>query len=89
MAILRAHQRKQMQEGLNTVFGLAYNEWPELWRDIFTVANSDKAFEEDVLQAGLGGVPEVQGQAQDADGQRGSGENERCEVTSHGQSPPE
>lgn len=56
MVMLRAHERKQLQEGLNTIFGLSYKEWPEQWREIFTVESSDKAFEEDVLQAGLAGA---------------------------------
>jgi hypothetical protein len=54
MTIFRSDQRKQLQLGLNTIFGLQYNEWPELWRDIFTVENSEKAYEEEVMQSGLG-----------------------------------
>jgi hypothetical protein len=54
MTIFRSDQRKQLQLGLNAIFGLQYNEWPELWRDIFTVENSEKAYEEEVMQSGLG-----------------------------------
>lgn len=54
MTIFRSDQRKQLQQGLNAIFGLQYNEWPELWRDIFTVENSEKAYEEEVMQSGLG-----------------------------------
>ncbi len=50
----RAAFRKQLQRGLNTVFGLEYRRYPEQWRDVFDVDSSDKAYEEDVLQAGLG-----------------------------------
>jgi len=54
MTIFRSDQRKQLQQGLNAIFGLTYTEWPELWRDIFTVENSEKAYEEEVMQSGLG-----------------------------------
>lgn len=46
--------RKQLEEGLNAVFGLEYDSWPEEWRKIFRVFNSNKAYEEDVLMVGLG-----------------------------------
>jgi hypothetical protein len=52
----RSRFRKQLQEGLNTVFGLAYRRYPEEWREIFTVESSRKAYEEDVLLVGLGGA---------------------------------
>lgn len=50
----RALFKKQLQQGLNTVFGLEYRQYPEEWRDIFDVSNSTKAYEEDVLMSGLG-----------------------------------
>lgn len=56
MTILRANERKQLQEGLNAVVGLAYKEYPEAWRDIFDEKSSNKAYEEDVMMAGLGGA---------------------------------
>lgn len=52
--INRSDIRKQLQEGLNAVFGLEYDSWPEEWRKIFDVYNSNKAYEEDVLMVGLG-----------------------------------
>lgn len=52
----RARFRKQLQQGLNTVFGLEYRRYPEEWRDIFAVENSQKAYEEDVLLVGLAGA---------------------------------
>lgn len=55
MTILRSDQRKQLQEGLNAVVGLTYNEWPDLWQDIFSEEQSEKAYEEEVMHAGLGG----------------------------------
>ena len=58
MAIMnRARFRKQLQEGLNTVFGMEYRRYEQEWRPIFATENSQKAFEEDVLLAGLAGAP--------------------------------
>src|ERR1700677_2245440 len=54
MAILRSDERKQLQLGLNAVVGLAYNEYPELWPDIFVESQSEKGYEEDVMMAGAG-----------------------------------
>lgn len=56
MTIVRADTKKQLQEGLNAVFGLAYREWPRMWTEIFEQNNSSKAFEEEVMQSGLGGA---------------------------------
>lgn len=57
MALNRADFRKQLQEGLNTVFGMAYKSYPEEWKGLFAVNTSKKAFEEDVLMAGFGAAP--------------------------------
>jgi hypothetical protein len=57
MALNRADFRKQLQEGLNAVFGMAYKSYPEEWRGFFAVNTSRKAFEEDVLMAGFGAAP--------------------------------
>lgn len=57
MALNRADFRKQLQEGLNTVFGMAYKSYAEEWRGIFKIETSRKAFEEDVLMAGFGAAP--------------------------------
>lgn len=53
----RATFRKQLQEGLNTVFGMEYKRYRQEWRPIFSTNNSRKAYEEDVLLAGLAGAP--------------------------------
>jgi hypothetical protein len=58
MTILRAHQRKQLQEGLNSVVGLTYKRWDTQWTDIFTEESSNKAYEEDVMHTGLGAANE-------------------------------
>lgn len=57
MSMNRADFRKQLQEGLNAVFGMEYRRYPEEWRDIFDIERSMKAFEEDVLMAGFAGAP--------------------------------
>jgi hypothetical protein len=56
MAMTRAQFRKQLQDGLNTVFGMEYKRYPEQWRELYTVEKSEKAFEEDQLLVGLGGA---------------------------------
>jgi hypothetical protein len=48
---------KDLQEGLNTHFGMAYKELPDEWKQVFTVESSKKAFEEDVLSVGFGVAP--------------------------------
>lgn len=65
----RARFRKQLQEGLNTVFGMEYERYEEEWRYHLEVETSRKAYEEDVLLVGLGPAqvkPEGQGVAYDA-----------------------
>ena len=55
MAMNRAVIKKQLQEGLDAVFGLEYKQQPELWRDIFSTASEGKkAYIEQVLMTGLG-----------------------------------
>ncbi len=57
MVMNRASFRKELQEGLNTVFGMEYKSYQQEWKPIFAVGNSNKAYEEDVLLAGLAGAP--------------------------------
>ena len=57
MVMNRASFRKELQEGLNTVFGMEYKGYEQEWKPIFEVSNSVKAYEEDVLLAGLAGAP--------------------------------
>lgn len=68
MAMNRSRFRKQLQEGLNTIFGMEYRRHPEQWRKVFAVESSRKAYEEDVLMVGFAGAqvkPEGQGVAYD------------------------
>ena len=57
MALNRALFTKQLNLGLNTVFGMEYDRYPEQWRAIFSVEQSQKAFEEDVQMIGFGAAP--------------------------------
>ena len=57
MAMNRAQFAKELQEGLNAVFGLEYRDWPEEWKYIFDVEKANKAYEEDVLIQGFGAAP--------------------------------
>jgi hypothetical protein len=50
----RTQFRKQLQLGLNAVFGLKYKQYPEQWRQIYEVVTADKAVEEQVQEMGLG-----------------------------------
>jgi hypothetical protein len=54
----RADFYKELQEGLNTVFGKEYRRYPEVWRQLFSVETSSKAFEEEVLSVDFGLAPE-------------------------------
>ncbi len=55
MAMTRSQFKKQLQDGLNTVFGLEYKMRPEVWRGYMNVETENrKAYLEDVLMAGLG-----------------------------------
>lgn len=57
MAMNRALFAKQLEPGLNALFGLEYKNYPEQWKDIFDQNTSKKAFEEDVLNEGFGSAP--------------------------------
>ena len=54
MAMNRALFAKQLEPGLNSIFGLNYKQYPQQWKLVFESNTSDKAFEEDVLMEGFG-----------------------------------
>lgn len=55
MAMNRAQFKKQLQEGLNAIFGLEYKGIAEPWRKYLTVeTESNKAYVEDVMMSGFG-----------------------------------
>ena len=48
---------KALWPGVNKWYGLAYDEYPPQWKEIFDSSMSDKNFEEDVNVYGLGLAP--------------------------------
>jgi len=64
MAINTGALSKALRPGVNTWFGLAYNELPEEWSAIFDKEMSDMNYEEDVNAYGFGLAPvKAEGQA--------------------------
>lgn len=57
MPMNRNQFRRQLQVGLNTIFGLEYRRHMEEWRAIFDIESSEKAYEEDLLSTGFGAAP--------------------------------
>ena len=57
MAMNRAQFAKMLEPGLNTLFGLEYDQYPPEWSTVFSTNSSQKAFEEDVLLEGFGNAP--------------------------------
>lgn len=57
MAMNRAQFAKMLEPGLNTLFGLEYDQYPPEWSPVFSTSSSQKAFEEDVLLEGFGNAP--------------------------------
>mgnify|MGYP003646793041 CR=1 FL=1 len=54
MAMNRALFAKQLEPGLNALFGMEYKQYPQQWKSVFESNTSEKAFEEDVLMEGFG-----------------------------------
>jgi len=64
MAISRAQLAKELEPGLNSLFGLSYDEYDREYEDIFSIEDSNRAFEEEVLITGFGSAPtKSEGQA--------------------------
>ena len=57
MAISRAQLVKELEPGLNALFGLEYNRYENEHAEIFTSEASDRAFEEEVMLSGFGSAP--------------------------------
>ena len=53
MAISRQQLAKELEPGLNALFGLEYQGYENQHLEIFDVENSDRAFEEEVMLAGF------------------------------------
>ena len=64
MAISRAQLVKELEPGLNALFGLEYRQYANEAAEIFDTESSDRAFEEEVMLSGFGNAsvkPEGQG----------------------------
>ena len=57
MAISRAQLVKELEPGLNALFGLEYKNYENQHTQIYTVESSDRAFEEEVMESGFGEAP--------------------------------
>ena len=57
MAISRSQLVKELEPGLNALFGLEYNNYENEHTEIYDVESSDRAFEEEVMLSGFGEAP--------------------------------
>ena len=57
MAISRAQLAKELQPGLNALFGMSYDTYDREYEEIFSIEDSQRAFEEEVLITGFGSAP--------------------------------
>ena len=53
MAISRSQLVKELEPGLNALFGLEYKNYADEHTQIFDIENSDRAFEEEVMLSGF------------------------------------
>ena len=54
MAISRSQLVKELEPGLNALFGMEYDRYENEHAEIFDTESSDRAFEEEVLIVGFG-----------------------------------
>jgi len=54
MAISRAQLVKELEPGLNALFGLEYKRYENQHAEIYNIESSDRAFEEEVMLSGFG-----------------------------------
>ena len=57
MAISRAQLAKELEPGLNALFGLEYDRYENEHAAIFDEESSDRAFEEEVMLSGFSNAP--------------------------------
>ena len=57
MAITRAQLVKELEPGLNALFGLEYKRYENEHEDIFEIEASERAFEEEVMLTGFAAAP--------------------------------
>ena len=68
MAISRAQLAKELEPGLNALFGMEYARYENEHAEIFDTESSDRAFEEEVLIVGFGNAEvKTEGQGVDYD----------------------
>jgi len=60
MAISRAQLAKELEPGLNALFGMEYDRYEGQHAEIYTTESSDRAFEEEVMLSGFGSAPTKQ-----------------------------
>mgnify|MGYP003143338091 FL=1 len=57
MAISRSQLAKELEPGLNALFGMEYDRYEDEHAEIFDTETSDRAFEEEVMLVGFGNAP--------------------------------
>ena len=57
MAISRAQLAKELEPGLNALFGMEYGRYENQHSEIYTTESSDRAVEEEVMLSGFGAAP--------------------------------
>ena len=57
MAISRAQLAKELEPGLNALFGMEYDRYDAEHTEIYDKESSDRAFEEEVMLSGFGNAP--------------------------------
>ena len=57
MAISRSQLVKELEPGLNALFGMEYARYENEHREIFSEETSDRAFEEELMLTGFGAAP--------------------------------
>ena len=57
MPFSRSQLMKELEPGLNALFGMEYDRYDDEWAEIFETESSDRAFEEEVMLAGFGQAP--------------------------------
>ena len=57
MAISRAQLAKELEPGLNALFGLEYDRYEKEHAEVYTEESSDRAFEEETMLSGFGTAP--------------------------------
>ena len=57
MAISRSQLVKELEPGLNALFGMEYSRYEQEHTEIFDQESSDRAFEEEVMLSGFGSAP--------------------------------